>query len=90
MLSIDMSWGATSKEVENTSFFEEIPKLLKRFKYTFLWCFACAGGMIYLATAAPFSWRIEFFTAIWPMATVVVSHFLLPVALNPSLMLFTW
>jgi hypothetical protein len=90
MFSIDMSWGATSKEVENTSFFEEIPKLLRRFKYTFLWCFACAGGMIYLATAAPFSWRIGFFTAIWPMTTVVVSHFLLPIALNPSLMLFTW
>jgi hypothetical protein len=90
MLSIDMSWGATSKEVENTSFFEEIPKLLKRFKYTFLWCFSCAGGMIYLAIAAPFSWRISFFTAIWPLATILVSHFLLPIALNPSLMLFTW
>lgn len=90
MFSIDMSWGATSKEVENTSFFEEIPKLIKRFKYTFLWCFGCAGGMIYLAIAAPFSWRIEFFTAIWPLATVLGSHFLLPIALNPSLMLFTW
>lgn len=90
MFSIDMSWGATSKEVENTSFFEEIPKLIKRFKYMFLWCFACAGGMIYLAVGAPYGWRIAFFTAIWPLATVIVSHFLLPIALNPSLMLFTW
>lgn len=90
MFSIDMSWGATSKEVENTSFFEEIPKLLKRFKYTFLWCVVTAGGMIYLAVAAPFSWRIGFFTAIWPLATVIGSHILLPIALNPSLMLFTW
>ena len=90
MFSIDMSWGATSKEVENTSFFEEIPKLIKRFKYMFLWCIGCAGGMIYLAVAAPYSWRIAFFTAIWPLATVLCSHFLLPIALNPSLMLFTW
>lgn len=90
LFSIDMSWGATSKEVENTTFFEEIPKLLKRFKYTFLWCVGCAGGMIYLAIAAPFGWRIGFFTAIWPLGTVLGSHFLLPIALNPSLMLFTW
>lgn len=90
MFSINMSWGATSKEVENTTFFKEVPKLLKRFKFMFLWCFACAGGMIYLATAAPYGWSINFFTAIWPLSTVIVSHFLLPIALNPSLMLFTW
>ena len=90
MFSIDMSWGATSKEVENTSFFKEIPKLLQRFKFMFLWCLVCAGGMVFLAIKAPESYQINFFTAIWPLSTVVVSHFLLPIALNPSLMLFTW
>ncbi|KAL9005472.1 MAG: hypothetical protein Q9188_001750 [Gyalolechia gomerana] len=90
MFSIDMSWGATAKEVENTSFFEEIPKLLKKFKFTFIWCFVCAGGMIYLAVAPPPSYGIKGITAIWPMTTVVASHFLLPIVLNPSLMLFTF
>lgn len=90
MFSIDMSWGATAKEVVNTSFFEEIPKLIKKFKITFLWCFACAAGMIYLSIGRDDSWRIHFFTAIWPLSTIVVSHFLLPFVLNPSLMLFTW
>lgn len=90
MFSIDMSWGATAKEVENTTFFKEIPKLIKKFKITFLWCFLCAGVMVYLALFRHDSWQIAFFTPIWPLATVVTSHFLLPIALNPSLMLFTW
>ncbi|KAJ9653900.1 hypothetical protein H2201_009082, partial [Coniosporium apollinis] len=32
MFGIDMNWGATAKEVENISFFEEIPRVLNRFK----------------------------------------------------------
>ncbi|KAL8763090.1 MAG: hypothetical protein Q9184_001050 [Pyrenodesmia sp. 2 TL-2023] len=90
MFSIDMSWGATAKEVENTTFFEEIPKLIKKFKFTFIWCFICAGGMIYLAVAPPPFYDIKGITAIWPMTTIVASHFLLPIVLNPSLMLFTF
>ncbi|KAL8704034.1 MAG: hypothetical protein Q9201_002806 [Fulgogasparrea decipioides] len=90
MFSIDMSWGATAKELENTTFFEEIPKVIKKFKFTFLWCFACVGMMIYLGVAAPPFWAIDFFTPIWPLTTVVTSHFLLPIVLNPSLMLFTF
>ncbi|KAH0556980.1 hypothetical protein GP486_005229, partial [Trichoglossum hirsutum] len=31
MLGIDMSWGATAKEVEDTTFFEEIPKVIGKF-----------------------------------------------------------
>ncbi|KAI4229121.1 MAG: hypothetical protein L6R36_001078 [Xanthoria steineri] len=90
MFSIDMSWGATAKEVENTTFFEEVPKLLKKFKFTFIWCFIMAGGMIYLAVAPPPLWGIKGITAIWPMTTIVAAHFLLPIVLNPSLMLFTF
>ena len=90
MFSIDMSWGATAKEVVNTSFFEEIPKVLKKFKFTFIWVLATTGGMIFLGVAAPPSYEISFFTAIWPLATLLACHFFLPIALNPSLMLFTW
>ncbi|RAL59028.1 hypothetical protein DID88_009057 [Monilinia fructigena] len=43
---IDMTWGATAKEVENVTFFEEIPRLLKRFKYTFVFCIAMTACMI--------------------------------------------
>ncbi|KAF2005987.1 hypothetical protein P154DRAFT_606305 [Amniculicola lignicola CBS 123094] len=90
MFGIDMSWGATAKEVENVSFFEEIPRVIKRFKFTFLFCFSCTVGMIVLAQFVPQMWRITFFTPIWPTASMVVCHFLLPIVLNPNLMLFTW
>ena len=90
MFSIDMSWGATAKEITETHFFEELGKVLKKFKYMFCWCLLCVAAMIYLAVAAPALWRIDFFTAIWPLSTIVVSHFLLPIVLNPGLMLFTF
>jgi len=49
-------------------------------------------GMIVLATGSfiPYDWRIKDFVAILPMATVTVSHLLLPLALNPALMTFSW
>ena len=90
MFSIDMSWGATSKEVETTTFFREIWKVIKNFKFMFIFCFLCAAMMVVLARFAPPFWRIDFFTAIFPLCTIILSHFLLPIALNPNLMLFTW
>jgi hypothetical protein len=96
MFSIDMSWGATAKEASDTSFFEEVPRILKKFKITFIWCIFMIIAMIALAGVGPLGqlvphdWHINFFTAIWPLATVVASHFLLPIVLNPGLMLFTW
>jgi hypothetical protein len=48
--------------------------------------------MIILAWAPfiPYDWRITDFVAILPMATVATSHMLLPIALNPALMTFSW
>ncbi|KAM3075073.1 hypothetical protein ACMFMG_007469 [Clarireedia jacksonii] len=87
---IDMTWGATAKEFENTTFFQELPRLAKRFFWTFLFCIACAFMMIACALWVPWNWRITDFVAIYPLCTVVVSHFLLPVVLNPALMMFTF
>lgn len=90
MFSIDMSWGATAKELEATSFFEEIPKVIKKFKFTFIFCLLATGVMVYLAVAPPPFWEIDTFVAIFPLAVCVFSHFMLPIVLNPNLMLFTW
>ena len=96
MLSIDMSWGATSKEAENTTFFEEVPKILRKFKFTFVFCFVMITGMVVLSGLGPvgrlipYDWQITSFTAIWPLSTVVAFHFLLPLVLNPGLMQFTF
>ncbi|KAF2727611.1 hypothetical protein EJ04DRAFT_478782 [Polyplosphaeria fusca] len=90
MFNIPMIWGATAKEAEHVTFFEEIPRVLRRFKWSFLFCIVTAVGVIIMATMVPYVWRIDFFTPIWPVATILFCHFALPIVLNPNLMLFTW
>ncbi|KXX82327.1 Glucans biosynthesis glucosyltransferase H [Madurella mycetomatis] len=92
MFEIDMTWGATSKEAEFSNFFIEVPKVLKKFKFSMLFATVSIAAMIILAIAPfiPYSWHITDFVAILPMATVAASHLLLPLALNPALMTFSW
>ncbi|KAK3367330.1 glycosyl transferase family group 2-domain-containing protein [Lasiosphaeria ovina] len=92
MFEIDMTWGATSKEAEFSNFFIEIPKVLKKFKFSMIFATVFIAGMVILAVGPfiPYSWNITDFVAILPMATVAVSHLLLPLALNPALMTFSW
>jgi hypothetical protein len=57
---------------------------------TFAFCIVSSAGMVVLALFVPEFWRIDQFFAIFPLVTIIFSHFMLPIALNPSLMLFTW
>ncbi|ORY16516.1 glycosyl transferase family group 2-domain-containing protein [Clohesyomyces aquaticus] len=90
MFSIDMSWGATAKEKDDSNFFKELPRIWHRFKWMYMLFIPFVGGMIYLGCFAPHGWDIKGFTSCVPMATIVVSHMLLPFALNPSLMVFNY
>ncbi|KAK2074962.1 hypothetical protein P8C59_009128 [Phyllachora maydis] len=92
MFEVDMTWGTTSKEAEFSNFFIEVPKVLKKFRFSMLFSVVFIAGMIVLATApfVPYGWHITDFVAILPMATVAASHLLLPLALNPALMTFSW
>lgn len=92
MFEINMTWGSTGKEAEFSNFFIEVPKVLKSFKYSLAFSVFGAVGMVVLATGSfvPYGWAITDFIAILPMATICVSHFLLPIALNPALMTFSW
>lgn len=36
MFSYNMTWSATIKDVTDTSFFEELPRVLKKYWHTFL------------------------------------------------------
>jgi membrane glycosyltransferase len=90
LFSVNMTWGSTVKETKSIPFFQEIPQVLRRFKWTFSACLVGAVGMVALAKWVPEMWRITLFTPIWPLASLIVSSFLLPVVLNPNLMLFTW
>lgn len=90
MFSIDMNWGATAKEKDDSNFFKELPKIWSRFKWMYLLMIPLVGGMIYLGCFAPHGWEIKGFTSCVPMATIVISHMLLPFALNPALMVFNY
>ncbi|KAF2225809.1 glycosyl transferase family group 2-domain-containing protein [Elsinoe ampelina] len=92
MFEYNMQWGATAKEAEWSNFFVEVPRVLKRFKYSIAFALLGIVGMVVLAVApfVPWDWRIDDFIAILPMSTVVFSHLCLPVALNPALMTFSW
>ncbi len=89
-LEIDMAWGATAKEMEDVNFGEEIGRIMKKFKWTFAFCFLCTALMLCGWFLFPVQWRIQTFFSVYPLATVVVGHFALPVLLNPALMMFTW
>jgi hypothetical protein len=92
MFEVDMTWGATAKEAEFSNFFIEVPKVLKKFKFSMIFSIIGIAGMIILSVApfVPYDWKITDFVAILPMATVTTSHLLLPLALNPALMTFSW
>ena len=92
MFEVDMTWGATSKEAERSNFFIEVPKVVKRFKFSITFAVVGILGMVVLAKGSfvPWDWRITDFIAILPMSTVCASHLLLPIVLNPALMTFTF
>lgn len=89
-LSIDMEWGSTTKEAENISFFPALKRVARRFKFTFVFAFGMTAVMIAMRYVLEEDWQIKHLVAIYPMSTVVVTHALLPVVLNPQLMTFTW
>ena len=91
MFSIDMTWGATAKEVDTTTtFFKEWRKLFRKFRGTFLFCLAVIALMIAFARFVPPLWRITESNAIIPLVVLICTHFLMPVALNPGLMMLKW
>jgi hypothetical protein len=90
MFSINMSWGATAKEKDNSNFFQELPKIWKRFKWMYMFMFAMVGGMIYLGNFAPHGWTIDGLTSVLPWSVTIIMHCLLPIALNPSLTVFNY
>ncbi|KAI9835223.1 MAG: hypothetical protein M1837_003884 [Sclerophora amabilis] len=91
MFGINMTWGATSKELDSTSTFaKEWKKLLVEFRGTFVFCFFSVAIMVVAAHFVPPLWRFNDFNAVFPLSVVVASHFLLPVVLNPGLMLLKW
>lgn len=90
MLGIDIQWGATSKEAERCNFLEEVPKIIRSFRATFVFCILATSLLVCGAFAFPRDWRITDFASIFPLGAMVFCHFALPVLLNPALMMFSF
>ncbi|KAJ7082932.1 glycosyl transferase family group 2-domain-containing protein [Mycena belliarum] len=92
LFSYDMTWGSTVKEVERSTFWIEVPRIWKNFKLAFIICFAGIIMMIVFASdAVPFEWQIQANYALTvPLCLVVGCHILLPIVLNPWLMIFSY
>ena len=83
LLSYNITWGATKKEVERSNFWIEIPKILKRFWLALLVCLLLTIAMVVLSLPfIPPAWRIygyEYWAVIFPLALCIGSHVLFPV-----------
>ena len=80
--SINMEWTTTAKELEAGGFRIGLDRIVKDFKWMYAFIIPMVGGMIYLATSAPFGWAITDFSAIVPLANQIGCHALLPFALG--------
>ena len=86
--SIPMEWTTTAKELQASGFRVGLDRIVRDFKFMYLFIFTIAGGMIYLAVYAPRGWMIKDFTVIVPLANQIGCHALLPVSILRTLIVF--
>jgi len=93
LFSYDMTWGSTGKEVEKSTFWIEVPRIIKNFKLSFGICFLLIAMIIvFSSNAVPFEWQIPGWNwaLVIPLSLVIGSHILMPIVLNPWLMKFSY
>ncbi|KDQ58169.1 hypothetical protein JAAARDRAFT_193608 [Jaapia argillacea MUCL 33604] len=82
LFSYNITWGATKKEVEQSNFFIEVPKILRRFWLALVISTLFIATMVIFSTSlVPAGWMIPGvdWAVIFPLAIVAGSHILYPV-----------
>ncbi len=89
---INMTWGATIKDLNDSNFFIEVPIIFKKFWKILLISVFCIGAVIVfqLPHVLPLQWQIEAFSIYWPLLLLATLHLLYPIALNPALLRFSF
>ncbi|SPO34618.1 uncharacterized protein PSFLO_00089 [Pseudozyma flocculosa] len=89
---INMTWGATVKDLEDSNFFIEVPAIFRRFWKTLLLCTILLAGIVVLSldNVVPLEWQIPSFFTIWPLILASSLHILYPIVLNPALLRFSF
>lgn len=83
-----MNWSATIKDVQTSTVYKEIPRILKRHRVTYGIFIPFLAGIIVLSTPLiPFEWRITDFVIMFPAIWLCAMHILYPIVLNEWVML---
>ena len=90
LISLDVQWGSTAKELANTTLTKELQVVWFKFRKMLCFCFFMFAVVAVMAIVVPPFWQINTLIAIFPLCNVLVSHVLLPLALNPGMMLFSF
>ncbi|TKY89370.1 hypothetical protein EX895_001901 [Sporisorium graminicola] len=91
-LGINMSWGATKKDLEDSNFFLEAPLIFKRFWKVLIIGVVSIGAVIVfqMPHLLPLQWQIQGFSIFFPLVLVSSLHLMYPIALNPALLRFSF
>lgn len=91
-LGIDMTWGATNKDLADSNFFLEVPLIWKRFWKVIVLCLLTIAAVVVLQTtvSVPLNWSIQGFFTYWPLLLTAIAHLIYPVVLNPALLRFSF
>lgn len=92
LVSYNMTWGATAKDLEDSNFFIEVPAIFKKHWLQLTICTLCLGGWIVLAIdVLPIEWQAHGgFTVFWCPTLLASMHLLFHVLLNPQLLRFSF
>ncbi|KAJ3205138.1 hypothetical protein HDU67_009087 [Dinochytrium kinnereticum] len=90
LIGYNMTWGTTAKELESSNFFKEVPKVLSGYKRMYILFLLLTIMLPVMVYVPPIEWAISGVTLIVPAVLVFGGHLLLPIALNPSLMTFSF
>ncbi|KAJ7573930.1 glycosyl transferase family group 2-domain-containing protein [Mycena floridula] len=93
LFSYDMTWGSTGKEVEKSTFWIEVPRILKNFWLSFVICCTLIFMIVlFNSELLPFAYRIGgwSYAIVVPLGMIIGCHLLLPIILNPWLMKFSF
>ncbi|THV00850.1 hypothetical protein K435DRAFT_776315 [Dendrothele bispora CBS 962.96] len=93
LVSYNISWSATAKEVNRSNFFKEIPQIWKRFWVPLSISFVIVIGVAICTTnLVGVEWQVNgsSWGVILPLLSGAICHILFPIALNPWLMVFSY
>ncbi|ORY80971.1 glycosyl transferase family group 2-domain-containing protein [Protomyces lactucae-debilis] len=82
LFNAKMTWGSTSKSVENRTLVEEMPKIWRNYKVMFILCGFLGVSVIVLAVAVPPLYRIDSFKSLFPIVWMISFHLANPFVLH--------